>query len=67
MLKELLEQLKDDKYRAISSNLEFLIDCGCESKDHADIVRNAIEYIGLLESVIEEVLDEVEKDMGEKK
>ena len=60
MLNELIEQLKDDKYKTISSELEFLIECGCESQDHADIVKNAIEYIDLLENYIQGILVKVE-------
>ena len=42
-----------------------MIECGCESQDHADIVRLALEYIDLLENYIQSILvriDNIEKN-----
>jgi hypothetical protein len=46
---ELMTKLGNDKYKNVSSNLEFLTECGVESSDHVDMLKDAIEYIDILE------------------
>jgi hypothetical protein len=65
MLNKLIDQMKDDKYKAISSNLEFLLECGVEYSDHAQMLKDAIEYIDLLEGVIMKI-DSVMEGMADK-
>jgi hypothetical protein len=46
---ELITKLGNDKYKNVSSNLEFITECGVEDSDHRDMLKDALEYLSILE------------------
>jgi hypothetical protein len=48
-INELITKLGNDKYKNVSSNLEFITECGVEDSDHRDMLKDALEYLSILE------------------
>lgn len=64
-INEIITKLAEDKFKAVSDNLEFILECEVEDDDNRDKLRDALEYIDLLENYIQAILvkvDDIEKN-----
>ena len=62
---EITTKLAEEKFKYVSANLGFILECEIEDNDNRDKMNTALEYIDLLENYIQGMLvriDNIEKN-----